>query len=217
MIIQTSQDTIEIDFPKGVKIGVKVSGGADSAIMAYMMAKYKLEYDPTCQLIPVTFISEQKPYQKIFADKVIAKIAELTGVKWDDRFVKTVRSTNPEYITDQMEGTDYARRHHIVHFVCTGITKNPPKEVYDQWLPLTGPVDDRDVIDGKRDPWFKGLNYMPLVNTDKQGVRELYEHFDVLDELFPLTRSCEELTTDFSKHCGECWFCKEREWGFGKL
>jgi 7-cyano-7-deazaguanine synthase in queuosine biosynthesis len=36
-------------------------------------------------------------------------------------------------------------------------------------------------------------------------------------KIFPITRSCESWTNDFSKHCGECWWCKEREWGFGRL
>ena len=63
----------------------------------------------------------------------------------------------------------------------------------------------------------------PLINIDKQGVKELYEKFGLLDTLYPLTRSCESFTDDFSKHCGEykdeqdvCWFCKERYWGFGR-
>ena len=24
-------------------------------------------------------------------------------------------------------------------------------------------------------------------------------------------------TDDFSHHCGECWWCKERHWGFGRF
>jgi len=55
-----------------------------------------------------------------------------------------------------------------------------------------------------------------LINVDKKGVHEHYVRLGVLEELFPLTRSCEIHTTDFSEHCGECWFCKERLWGFGR-
>ena len=49
-------------------------------------------------------------------------------------------------------------------------------------------------------------SFKPLVNIDKKGVAELYEILGVTDTLFPLTRSCEDFTDDFSKHCEECWF-----------
>ena len=41
MIFETSQDTIEITIPAHVKrVGIKLSGGADSAIVCLMLAKY---------------------------------------------------------------------------------------------------------------------------------------------------------------------------------
>ena len=53
----------------------------------------------------------------------------------------------------------------------------------------------------------------PFFNLDKRQIAELYKQHNLLDTLFPLTVSCiTEIT-----HCGECWFCKERIWGFGKL
>ena len=61
------------------------------------------------------------------------------------------------------------------------------------------------------------LNSLGEINIDKKGVAELYDYFGLMDTLFPLTRSCEDWTDDFSAHCGKCWFCLERLWGFGKL
>ena len=85
-----------------------------------------------------------------------------------------------------------------------------------------GPMDSRDREQNKK-PQIVGNTFFPLINIDKQGVKELYEKFGLLDTLYPLTRSCESFTDDFSKHCGEykdeqdvCWFCKERYWGFGR-
>ena len=41
MIIENSQDTIEFNLPDEFdKIGIKLSGGADSAIVLYMLCKY---------------------------------------------------------------------------------------------------------------------------------------------------------------------------------
>ena len=46
----------------------------------------------------------------------------------------------------------------------------------------------------------------------------------IVDELFPLTRSCESeekgqqmLDGGPEEHCGKCWWCLERQWAFGRL
>ena len=41
-----------------------------------------------------------------------------------------------------------------------------------------------------------------------------------MDTLFPITRSCEAWAKDeeyhIEKHCEDCWWCRERYWGFGR-
>jgi 7-cyano-7-deazaguanine synthase in queuosine biosynthesis len=60
--------------------------------------------------------------------------------------------------------------------------------------------------------------YRPFANLDKKGIAELYEHFNLMDTLFPITKSCEAKTYDWTTpHCGTCWWCHERQWGFGRL
>jgi 7-cyano-7-deazaguanine synthase in queuosine biosynthesis len=67
-------------------------------------------------------------------------------------------------------------------------------------------------------PMFSCQNkiYNPFSNIDKKDIKNLYHDLGLLETLFPLTRSCESLV-DFEKHCGECWWCEERLWAFGKL
>jgi 7-cyano-7-deazaguanine synthase in queuosine biosynthesis len=73
---------------------------------------------------------------------------------------------------------------------------------------------------------------MPWANTDKQGIAKMYREEKLIDSLLPVTRSCEydptsdyyyantwprwgdEIRDPYLEHCGECWWCKEREWGF---
>jgi 7-cyano-7-deazaguanine synthase in queuosine biosynthesis len=64
---------------------------------------------------------------------------------------------------------------------------------------------------------------MPWANTDKKGIAKMYREENLIDTLLPVTRSCEydpncEFFDDIEDpglgHCGECWWCKEREWGF---
>ena len=88
MIISTSQGEVVIDIntvgtpPRDrivKKVGIRISGGADSAILAYILALYKRDYHPDIELYPITLVSSLKPYQEIFAKNVIKKITELTN------------------------------------------------------------------------------------------------------------------------------------------
>ena len=87
--------------------------------------------------------------------------------------------------------------------------KDQMKDVLSDLLGVND-IDRSKGLEKKPNTW------RPLINVDKKGVAEHYTRLGVLEELFPLTRSCEVHTTDFSEHCGECWFCKERLWGFGR-
>jgi hypothetical protein len=58
--------------------------------------------------------------------------------------------------------------------------------------------------------------YGPWWNQDKKFVRQVYEEFDMLNRLFPITRSCEDPEL-LEGHCGRCWWCEERRWAFNKL
>ena len=105
-----------------------------------------------------------------------------------------------------------------MHFA--GITANPTAEEAPELVDPTefdsAWYNDRQKQETKL-AYVWGPSTRPLINIDKKGVREHYVTQGVLEELFPLTRSCETHTTDFSEHCGECWFCRERQWGFGRL
>lgn len=67
MIFKNSQQ--DIDFSKYIplnftKIGIKLSGGADSAIVCYMLAKYVIAERSDITIYPITGIAEGKEYQK---------------------------------------------------------------------------------------------------------------------------------------------------------
>ena len=71
MIVPTSQGNVEINIQGKRKVLVKVSGGADSAILLYMLAKYKAEYNPEVEFIITSSNHAGRPYQFEFAQKVI--------------------------------------------------------------------------------------------------------------------------------------------------
>ena len=212
MKFKNSQDDWEINLPSHVTdIGLKISGGDDSAIVAYMLAKYVSEERPDINIHPVTLVAVSKPYQYIYASTVLRKIEELTGIIFSKHHHSNVDGRNVDnYVKGITEFMDSLYQQNIFAYHYAGITANPTNEdapeLYTEGIP-----PGRTKKETKKDNW-----HLPLVNVDKRGVAEHYNTLGVMEELFPLTRSCESHTTDFSKHCGTCWFCKERYWGFGR-
>jgi 7-cyano-7-deazaguanine synthase in queuosine biosynthesis len=221
MIIANSQQNISIYLlPRVKNVGIKISGGADSAIVAYMLAKYIAEERPDVTIIPITINFNGRAYQEEFSKKVIAFIEKEFNIKFGEHKIGFCPSV--EAFDDYQKQFMYnITSNKEIDSLYYGVTKNPSDNVLETFpdSKKIGPKDDRTPLaDNKKRPtmdryWW---GFTPLVNIDKQGVRELYEHFGLMDTLFPLTRSCEAWTTDFTKHCEECWWCHERHWGFGR-
>ena len=95
----------------------------------------------------------------------------------------------------------------------TGATSLPPDEDL-KYFSNTTPLYDKRNPNIKR-PVYNDKYYIPFFNYNKKDISELYKLLNVTDSLFPYTRSCESLT-QFTGHCGECWWCEERKWAFGK-
>lgn len=226
MVVPTTQGDVIIDVAnfgtlpllETVKnVGIRLSGGADSAILAYMLAIYKRDYRPHLKLRPITCVNPIKPYQEIFAKRVMAKITELTGVEFDEHYVGYLEGIDYRKEQGIFSATLYSENKLDVQYM--GETSNPPLEVEADWdVDGAGRDKSRDGFDTTHVPITK---YRPFRNINKKAVAELYEYFGVLESLFPLTRSCEitlEWSNDvnFINHCNRCWFCFERKWGFGR-
>jgi tRNA(Ile)-lysidine synthase TilS/MesJ len=84
------------------KVGIRLSGGADSAIVAYMLALYKRDYRPDIVLHAITCVNDTKPYQEIYAKRVLEKITDLTGVEFGEHFVKDIDGS--DYIGSFADG-----------------------------------------------------------------------------------------------------------------
>ena len=218
MIFRTLQDSYNFTDLNTVKrIGIKISGGADSAGVSYMIFRTIHEQHLDTEVVVITTDHSDKPYQKIYSKKVIA---------WLQKKFPSVKVI--AHITNNTDGMDYSDAQDIVldkayneykierHY--NGITQNPPRDISEQFEDESiGEFDDTRF--GKFDQHNGDTvhpGYRPFINTDKQGVASIYKQY-YLTKLFNETRSCEEVTKDFSKHCGKCWYCKEREWGFGKI
>lgn len=102
-----------------------------------------------------------------------------------------------------------------------GSTKNPP--------PLSGvPASEENHRDHNDHKYMTGYatslsrgshdfvaEYEPIRNSDKRITMWLANQIGVLDDLLPITRSCEggpEETKNFTQECMQCWWCLERKW-----
>lgn len=59
--------------------------------------------------------------------------------------------------------------------------------------------------------------YQVYANVDKKFVAGVYKENNLMDTLFPLTRSCvgrPKETDNFTKECHRCFWCYEKAWAF---
>ncbi len=195
------------------QIGLAFSGGADSAILLYILLSNSKE-----TVHAYSFLAEKKRsiYEPI-AERVLAKCVELTGNNNVRHHKKYIDVQTPAIIHSAMQQAIIEDQLTMMY---TGMTKFPPdsvtenmqafREEIDQYLiEQRGPNQTRSV-------YFSDKFYRPFINMDRQDVKKIYEATGVERDLFPLTRSCENISSPL-KHCGHCFWCEERFWGFGYL
>ena len=219
MIVNCINDkTIEFNLPAQYKnIGLKISGGADSAIVAYMLAKYIAEERPDMTIIPITVTHAQKNYQVEFSKKVMDFIEKQFDIKFGQQYV-SMAAGEDDYTETQNRLVDKLFADNTIDCLYMGLTRNPPMEVMMTFAPMVieAGFPDRNHTKPKSQK-ISITRYAPLINMDKKEVAALFNQFDLIDTLFPLTRSCEDFVTEFNEHCKiRCFHCHERFWGFGR-
>ena len=206
-------------------IGVAVSGGADSTLMLYMLMKHVTQ--------PIHVIScgngmtnDQEPVNAL---KIVNAVKKLTGKNnvyftshWSEN--KQLGTAFPKELLSKLD----------IDVLYLGFTRPPPDGAITDFnitnSAAVGGVDKgliRQTFWSKDDdlvqvfgPKVEGISLgvaicSPFININKKEIAKLYKSLDI-EALYSMTRSCESLTA-LDVHCGECWWCKERMWAFGKL
>jgi len=194
------------------KIGLNMSGGADSSLLLYILLSNKKE---TLEVFTLASDLKGRTSAKI-AVNIIDKCIELTGNNNVNHHISYVDMQNNEKLfklpTEMLENKKITK-------IYTGITSNPPKNIADNFLTSidNSEQDERDPSIVK--PIMTEVCCFPFFNIDKIKIAEMYESLGLMDTLFPLTRSCEleYPPSNFLGHCDNCWWCKERFWGFKRL
>ena len=213
---------MEIDLKGCKRIGVKISGGADSAILTYLICKTIVEKNLDVEYIqPITTNNGTKPFNFYYSNQVLDWIKEqFPSIEFKAQ--KTNSSTdNDDYVKTQIEITERLARAKEVDCFLGGINLVPQSDDFSS--PHDGPYEERTPENMASKISYVSNNVLrmnPFGLMDKKGIAKLYEENDLLETLFPLTRSCEgwaENSGHFRYHCDDCWHCHERKWAFGRL
>jgi 7-cyano-7-deazaguanine synthase in queuosine biosynthesis len=229
---------MDIPFDSNWKnVAISVSGGADSALLAYLVCQQAKEYDTTIHIFNQIRCWKTKPWQQDNANDVydwlFQKFYHTKFVRHNNFIAPELEYGNsgPNLIDEygkKVSGDNIQQRAYA-EFICTknkidayynGVTRNPR-------LSLFNGMSERDIEPTDEN---KHLGYMihmgivvshPFRFVDKSWIIKKYKDLGIT-ELLDLTRSCEGTFEDITYKnytsgqyvplCGECFWCKEREW-----
>ena len=221
---------------------IRLSGGADSAILLYMICDTYEKAETQLNLWPITVIHGVRNWQSYHAQQVLDYMMEkFPDVNWKTHEV--IKCMNPggkpnnknanNYVDDQESLIDKVVAEYAGSAaVFNGVTANPPEEIGEKYWGSSKVFGKKvwDVREKHRDWKFiadrkpieddsarKLVHVNPFIQHHKGHVAELYKKYDLIDDLLPITRSCEGwdyMTANYQKTCGECWWCMERDWAF---
>ena len=191
-------------------IGISCSGGADSSLLLYFLMKYSKN-----KIYIFSTGNKAKQFKNItITNNVIQKCIELTGninIEHHSTFC------NHQTLSNIFDKTSYYIKNKLVNIIYTGLTANPPKYITDTFIEEISEVD-RDPTVERKVLLYDNTIYTPWCNIDKKKLAQIYREYNLIDKLFAHTRSCEwEKQSNKDPglgHCGICWWCQERIWGF---
>jgi len=200
-------------------IGIWMSGGADSSLLAYVLAKKIKDENLNIKLQPLS-VRRGRPNNPIYAGNVIDFIEEDLDFKMNDHIVYYPDISDEYYREIEVfkDKDDENFKMNMFQILYSGITCNPSSD--DKSIPKNK-ERTRDEETERPLETFNGLRYYmnPFFCINKKELKMIYDQLELTDKLFPRTYSCEgtaELTKTHTQHCEKCWWCQERFWAFGK-
>ena len=221
--------SIKFKIPDAVNtILFNISGGADSAILLYILCDYLQKQKRDVKINCLTLSFDRR-------------------YRWQNKRAANII----EYVISNLNFYNIKNHHTIYHHGFSDVPLNAYQK--DQWIEgkfdilmggnTANPRWDTDIEtkDGNRVnlwttncPTIEGRNqdnidqwiyrdgygyYSPFANVDKRFVADMYIQYGV-EDLLTLTRSCCSDIPDTEPPCGVCWSCAERkliwgDWNYG--
>jgi len=226
-------------------IGIRLSGGSDSALLCHIV----LKYFPHIELLPIIMFNRLRPAAEQSVKNVLnalnalnpnnklmtPEIGYFDTTGWPS-YIDGVKQKNPKMIFQpEFIRSVFAKYDTKLNFILSGETLNPPIE--DQ---IVLGVEQRFVKNRN----LKRINlcheydvngvtkweYSPFRNSNKREVAEIYKELNLMESLFPLTETCETephvyeifgvdnnitYTAPGIEPCQCCWPCREKYWAYG--
>jgi hypothetical protein len=218
------------------RVGVRVSGGADSSILYYAICDH-FKDRPDVEIYPLTMNTPFKWWYSRGAKVVIDRVTELTGKAPADWFIHHYpHFTKDAELQKYEDGINEMQRLAVAKYdldvVYIGLTKNPPiSEMKTYFTTVDHGLDVERVIeyidsrdetrDDQTDPEFMTVHYdmgennpelkvqqvIPFANAHKKAVKSLYDKYNAIDILYPYTYSCEEVPEVTTEPLVHCKHC----------
>jgi hypothetical protein len=182
---------IEISLPtEKKKIGVMLSGGADSAILLYILALERKLLKSDHELIPFTVARPDGAWN--YVKPIVDKVNEMLEVSLPE----PVQVGDPTLHHSQqgISGEKEARAKYGIEHCFYGSQQHPPVQMPGDYPARPSRVD------------LPGTT-IPFALVDKRHTLDLYNVFDAWP-LIELTHSCTALTEG---RCGKCYNCVVRD------
>ena len=221
------------------KISISVSGGADSALLSYLLCNKisSMGLGIEVHIISNIRMWKTRPWQRYNSLDVYnwlkEKFKKINFYRHENFIAPEIEygSAGPTITTrnGNKKSGDQISTQSFAEYVCVtnninawfaGITKNPPTDFSVQGMPdrnLENALSLEDIFFYKNGIWV----CHPFRFTTKDRIVKQYIDHNILD-LFDLTRSCEGdfdfldyknyAPGNFVPECGECFWCKERNW-----
>lgn len=188
-------------------LGITLSGGVDSSLLLYILMKNTTDTIHAYTLATV----EKNRTEATVAATVIGRCIDLTGNSRVIQHTQFVDKKSKGGLDDRAKEDFRNKKINMIYAADTGLYSDEVAKTfkYDSEMYTER---DPNVVRPVYSPG--GKFHFPFFNIHKQDIRDIYLELGIRDTLFPLTRSCDSLTL-LEGHCGDCWACEERFWGFG--
>lgn len=207
-------DGIEVDFfdkfPRDLhKVGIFLSGGADSALILYLLVKMADERNQELKIYPINGFEVTSPDcdSEKAAKSIIEFIRNNTSTdRIHDLYVHPMIQESKHKYYYIKPALLYLRKKYNFYEFILGTSQGMPGDerptIHEGTITGNNLIETSEKYDDVLLPWARVNKKFIAAQYNKLGLKKLSD----------ITNSC---IVNSSTPCKECWWCKERYWAFG--
>lgn len=234
-------DLLPTEMAEPDTIALSLSGGLDSASLLYLLCLYfpdvrvlpitgidaHAQFDALCSYDIINFMHEYFPNNNMlqqevytfdhqdpkYMDLALQMHADPTQKNNPDLALQPAGTSKNIQTTKGIQGIMH--RYPEISWLLTATTANPPNRLmkergfFDKAEYKRNEPHNRNTI--------RGRLHVPYINVNKKFVAGIYKHYQLMNDLYPITNSCvgvPAVTNYGTEECGNCFWCHEKKWGF---